>query len=108
MVLPNFTSSEVLVRCVNALKDYFNIEKWSINQPIIMSEIYTLIDQIKGVQTVRKVTINNKVGENLGYSKYGYDILGATKNNIIYPSLDPSIFEVKYPNSDILGRVSNF
>ena len=28
-----------------------------------------------------------------------------TKNNIIYPSLDPSIFELKYPNQDIKGRI---
>jgi len=45
------------------------------------------------------------VGENLGYSKYAYDIQGATQGNVIYPSLDPSIFEVKFPNQDIQGRV---
>ena len=28
------------------------------------------------------------------------------KNNIIYPSLDPSIFELRYPQQDIKGRVS--
>jgi hypothetical protein len=43
--------------------------------------------------------------ESLGYSQYGYDIPGATRNRIIYPSQDPSIFEVKYPNTDIKGRV---
>ena len=26
------------------------------------------------------------------------------KNNIIYPSLAPCIFEIKYPNQDIKGR----
>ncbi len=39
------------------------------------------------------------------YSQYGYDIAGATKQGNIYPSLDPAIFEVRYPNTDIQGRV---
>ena len=30
---------------------------------------------------------------------------GATQNGTIFPSLDPSIFELKYPNTDIKGRV---
>ena len=51
------------------------------------------------------VNITNLVGENLGYSKYAYSIPAATANNVVYPSLDPSIFEVKYPNQDIQGRV---
>ena len=49
--------------------------------------------------------IVNKAGESLGYSQYGYDIKGATYNNVVYPSLDPSIFEVKNLNQDINGRV---
>ena len=39
---------------------------------------------------------------------FSYDIKGATQNNIIYPSLDPMIFEVKYPDNDIKGRVVTF
>jgi len=101
---PNFNSQQVLIRCVNAIKDFFKIDNWQINQPIILNDIYTLLDKIEGVQTVSSVEINNKVGESLGYSKYGYDIKGATRNRVIYPSLDPSIFEIKYPNSDIVGR----
>ena len=63
------------------------------------------MDAIEGVQTVKNITISNLVGENLGYSKYAYSIPAATASNVIYPSLDPSIFEVKYPNQDIQGRV---
>ncbi len=29
----------------------------------------------------------------------------ATQNNVVYPSLDPMIFEVKYLSQDIQGRV---
>jgi hypothetical protein len=105
IVLPNYNSNEVLTNCIVALRDYFAIDRWQINQPIVLRDIYILLDRIEGVQTVKTITINNLVGENLGYSKYAYDINGATANNVVYPSLDPSIFEVKYPNQDIQGRV---
>lgn len=107
IVLPNFNSNDVLTRCITALKDFFAIDKWAINEPIVLRDLYILLDAIEGVQTVQNVTITNLVGENLGYSKYAYDIPAATQNNVVYPSLDPSIFEVKYPNQDIQGRVVN-
>ena len=108
IVLPAHNSREVLSSCLSAVKDYFNIDKWQINQPIIKSDIYNLISSVKGVQSVVKVDIVNKYGVSNGYSPYGYDIQGATKNNVIYPSLDPSIFEVRYPDTDIYGRVVTY
>jgi len=106
IVLPNFNSNEVLTKCITALQDYFAISKWQINQPIMLRDLYILLDRIEGVQTVKTLNITNKTGTNLGYSQYAYDISGATRNNVVYPSLDPMIFEVKYPNTDIQGRVS--
>jgi len=105
IILPNFNSNEVLTKCIVALQDYFRIDNWQINQPIILRDIYILLDKIEGVQTVKNITITNLSGENLGYSQYAYDIPSATQNNVIYPSLDPMIFEVKYPSQDIQGRV---
>jgi len=104
ITLPNFSSREVILNCTQELKEFFNIDKWSINQPINLSSIYTLLDRVKGVQTVQQVKLNTKVGG--VYSTFDYDIEGATKNNIVYPSLDPMIFEIKFPNSDIQGRVT--
>ena len=105
ITLPNYNSNEVIFRCISALQNYFSINNWQINQPIILRDISVLIDNIEGVQTVNKVNITNKAGTTSGYSQYAYDIAGATQKNIIYPSLDPSIFELKYPNTDIKGRV---
>lgn len=105
ITLPNFNNNEVLIRCIAALKEYFDIKNWQINQPIILKDIQVLLDNIDGVQTVKKVEIVNKAGTNSGYSKYAYDIEGATQNRVIYPSLDPSIFELKYLNQDIKGKV---
>lgn len=109
VVLPSYNNKEVLSDCMEKIKSYFNIDNWQINQPIIISQLYNLIQcEVKGVQSVIKVEVANKYGTDKGYSAYGYDIKGATKNNIIYPSLDPSIFELRYPDSDIYGRVVNY
>jgi hypothetical protein len=102
---PSVPAREVLLGCTEVLKDHFKIEKWSINQPINVSKLYTLLDRVKGVQTVQKIEIENKTGG--AYSQYAYDVKGATRNNIVYPSYDPSIFEVKFPDSDITGRITS-
>jgi hypothetical protein len=106
-VRPNFNSNEVLRACLTSLKSYFNTNNWQINEPIQLNELFLLLDKVQGVQTVKNVNITNKVGESLGYSKYAYDVPGATLNGVIYPSIDPMIFEVKYPESDIKGKVVN-
>ena len=102
---PDFRGSEVLAKCLVQLQDYFNINKWQINQPILLKEIEILIDKIAGVQTVNQIKISNQAGTDRGYSQYAYDVEGATQGKTIFPSIDPSIFEIKYPNTDIKGRV---
>ena len=101
----SYNNNEVILNCISELKNYFNIDMWQVNQPIIISEIENLIAGVNGVQTVERVKLKNKNGISFGYSQYKYDFMGATKKGVIYPSLDPSIFELKYPNSDIKGRV---
>ena len=105
ITLPSVNNNEVILNCITALQDYFNIDRWQINQPIILRDIQIILDKIEGVQTVKKILIENKAGTTSGYSKYGYDIHGATQNGVIYPSLDPSIFELKNPNQDIKGKI---
>ncbi len=105
ITLPNSVNTDVIARCITELQAYFDISNWQINQPIILRELTVLLDRVPGVQTVQSLSIINKAGTNEGYSQYAYDINGATQSGIIYPSLDPSIFEVKYPNTDITGKV---
>lgn len=102
---PNYNPQDVLNRTLTAVKDFFNTGNWQINQPIVLSNLYTVIDSVEGVQTVKNVEVVNLSGEASGYSKYSYDIKAGTLNNVVYPSLDPSIFEVKFPDVDIKGRV---
>jgi len=108
-VQSGYNNNNVITDCILALQNYFAIENWTINQPINLSDISSTLLQIKGVQNVIKVEIINKQ-DNTGvtYSKYAYDISGATRQGYIYPSLDPSVFEVRYPSTNIQGRVVPF
>lgn len=108
IILPDQNSNQVVLRCINALKRYFDIKKWQINQPIVISNLFTELDKVEGVQTVVDVKIKNLYDTTLGYSQHAYNIKEATKDGIIFPSLDPSIFEIKYPDNDIIGRVRAF
>jgi len=104
----NFSNDQVLLNCINALKDYFNVDNWQINQPIILNEVYNVIGSIEGVQNVENVELINKTGVVSGYSQYSYDFDSATIDNVLYPSMDLSIFELKYPNTDITGRITKY
>lgn len=102
-VYGSYNKREVLVKVLEELTDYFNIDNWSFNMAINISEIELLIAGVEGVSSVPLVEINNKcLGQ---YSRHSYDVQEATKGKMVYPSLDPSIFEVKFPSKDIRGRV---
>jgi len=105
IVLPNFNNNTVILNCINELTNYFNIDNFNINQPILLKSLTILLDKVEGVQTVINVEIQNISGASKGYSDYSYDINAATNNGVIYPSVDPMVFELKYPGVDITGRV---
>jgi len=100
----NYNKNEVLANCLIQLQDYFNIDNWTFNKPINISEIELILANVEGVMSVPSVKIYNLCGGDGNYSPNKYNIDEATKGKIVYPSLDPSIFEVKYPNKDIKGR----
>lgn len=105
-VRSGYSNDRVLLSCINNLRSFFNIDNWQINQPINIGDVTGRLYNINGVQNVNNITFENKFGVASGYSKFKYDFDAATQNNIIYPSLDPSIFELKYPTTDIIGRVT--
>jgi len=109
VVQSGYNNNDVVTNCILALKDFFNINNWNINQPIVLSDVTNVLLQINGVQSVTKLEIVNKQDSTgVTYSQYTYDIPGATRQGNIYPSIDPSIFEVRYPDTDIQGRVVPF
>ena len=102
---PNENSATVVLRCVNELQRMLHNDRMQINGPLNISNMISQLDRLEGVQSIPSLEITNLYDTNSGYSGNVYDINAATRNNIVYPSLDPCIFEVKYPNADIKGRV---
>jgi len=100
---PNYNKSEILINCINELRDYLSIDNMTFNQTINLGEIELLLANVEGVSSVPTLKIVNKCGGN--YAPHSYNIEAATKDKIVYPSLDPSVFEIKFPDQDIKGRV---
>ena len=109
-----YNKNDVLLRCVAAVKDFFNIDNWQIGQPIVTADIVYELSLVEGVAAVTKplestndsqIVVTNKFRRADGYSGNTYDIESATINGTIYPALDPSIFQVRFPNTDIRGKV---
>ncbi len=88
-VLPNYNSNEVLLKCINDLKSYFDVARWQINQPIIKSDVVTLLANVKGVQSVIGVSYSNLYNTTQGYSGNVYSLNTATKNGVVYPVVIP-------------------
>ena len=109
-----YNKQEVLLRCINTIKDFFAPDKWQINQPIVTQDLVQDLAIVDGVASVvpplennpekTQLIIYNNYEKNNGYSGNIYDLDSATKDGVIYPSLDPSIFELKFPSQDIQGN----
>jgi hypothetical protein len=102
ITLEGYNKSEVVTDCINEIRNFFQIDNRSFNQTINLSELELVIANVEGVSSVPKLHISNKCKGQ--YSTNSYNIDAATKDKIIYPSLDPCVFEIKFPNSDIKGR----
>jgi len=111
----SFNKNDVLLRCVSVVKDFFNIDRWQIGQPIVLSDLVYELSLVDGVATIVNpeegnpnnlpIVIENKYKANEGYSGNFYDIQNSLRGGILYSALDPSIFEIKFPNTDIKGKV---
>jgi hypothetical protein len=105
VVYRNYNMNDVVARCIDVIKDFFDIAKWQINQPIIMNDLRLTIGSVEGVQTVSDVIMTNKYKFKDGrdYFEYRYPMDEAMDDDIVYPSLDPCVFEIRYPETDIVG-----
>jgi hypothetical protein len=96
-----YNKQDVILDCLNAVTAFFNIDNWSFSQPINISVLQLAVASVMGVQSVSSINIYNKTITDGTYSPIEYNITSATKDNVIFPSIDPAVFQVKYPESDI-------
>jgi hypothetical protein len=105
IVYKNYNKRDILTNCLTTVQAYFNIDNAQFCQPINLSRLELEISRVDGVQSVNYLKLKNLTVRDGDYSPYEYNIQSATVDKIIYPSLDPSVFEVKYPTKDIVGKV---
>jgi hypothetical protein len=115
IVKRGYNKNDVLFKAIQKVKEFFAPDKWQMNQPIVVSDLAYQISLVDGVVSIVPPEVNNPNRDLIlienkhkvvnGYSGNVYDIKSASQEGVIYPSLDPSIFELKFPNSDIEGKV---
>ena len=105
---------EVISGVINSISDYFDINKWDMGDNIYISQLIENINNVSGVLNVTDLRVFNKVNENGKYSL----------NEISQPYIDEdtrqidllgkytlfgspnSMFEIKFPNTDIKVSIS--
>ena len=124
VIVDQANKQEVLSKCLQALKDYFNINNWQIGQPIYVANVQTILQQINGVTNVVDLKFYNIWGTNNSTGRKYSDLEPGRYKNIIIPTNDytsnryeiqlynntilgfPStIFEFKFPDLDFIGKV---
>jgi len=99
---------------ITTIKEYLDINKWDMGDNIYLSQLVENINNVGGVLNVTDLRVFNKVNENARYSL----------NEIAQPYIDEttrqvdllgkytlfgapnSMFEIKYPNTDIKVTIS--
>lgn len=106
LLYPGYNANEAIVNTIKALKEFFDTDRWQINEPIILGDAYSAVMAVRGVQMIASFDIENLNNPALGYSNAIYNVRHALRKGILYPSYDPCIFEVKYPDNDIKVRIT--
>ena len=105
----DFNKDQVAINIDRQIEDFFDIDKWQINQPIVLEDLRYAMLQANGVASVSNIRFENKYNENSGYSGVYYDVSIGGNNfdenrGVLYPPADISIFEMKYPLKDITSK----
>lgn len=107
LIDPALNRSVILQNVLTKLQTFFNIKNFHIDQPIVISDVVNNIFTIAGVVAVNNVTFQNVAGtlNNRSYSQNTFDVSANTRHGIIFPS-PGGIFEVRYPEYDIVGKAA--
>lgn len=108
LIDPALNKSVVLQNVLIKLRTLFDIKNFHIDQPIVTSDVVNTIFTVPGIISINKVVFNNNVGtvNNKEYSQESFDVSSNTRQGIIFPP-PGAIFEIRYPEFDLIGRASS-
>jgi hypothetical protein len=94
---------DLLDAALQALQKRYQ-DAFFIGEPIFISDIYSVLSEVRGVLDVLKVKLSNKLGSE--YSTARIDInknLSPDGDYLVVPK--NAILEVKFPETDIIGKI---
>lgn len=105
VVEPALNKTLVIEQVLRRLKNFFRIQNFHIDQPLVREEVRNQIAAIRGVISINSLEINNISGivANRVYSDRTFDVSSNTFKEIIFPP-PGGIFEVRFPDFNITGR----
>ena len=95
----------VIQDCNTRLKNYLKVDNFQIDQPLVISDLSNIVLNAPGVLSLVEMIVENRTGviDDLMYSDSYMNIEASTVNGIIIPDTGV-IFEVRYPDTDIIGN----
>lgn len=109
----SFNQGEVVNNVINVVKNYFDIKKWQMGQNIFMANLDEQINNVAGVLNVIEVRAYNKINGKYSVNTTSQQFLNnetkqidLTNDYTLFAEYD-TLFEIKYPNSDILVRIKS-
>ena len=105
-VRPNANKIATVQRVINNLRSLLDVSKFQVGEPIVESNITLAILNTQGVQALPSLKLINFFGDvgDISYSSEVFDLNENMLNGLVVPPAG-SIFELKFPNTDILGNV---
>ena len=130
---PTSNKNKLKFQCIEVIKKYFHVDKMQFKQPLHISQIEFELMKIDGVKSVNNLYLTQsdpklkydlfdyfydpntgtmlqsdflQDNNHAGIYNWKYDFEGNLYNGTILPSVEPSIFELKNPNSNIVGIVN--
>ena len=106
VVVDSYSNKTTVLQNINAaLKKFLSISNFQIDQPIIISDLSNIINNVQGVISLSEIGITNLTGvvEEREYTGSVFNINSNTDRGIVIPP-PGGMFEVKFPDSDIIGN----
>lgn len=100
----NFNSFGVLNAALDSLKSYFTSAKMNIGEPIRYGDILRILKNVDGLLDVVELKIVRKTGSSYSTAIFNIDQMTTSDGRIIVAPSDV-IFEIKFPDSDIVGTI---
>jgi len=101
---PGSNKSSVVQAVISRVRDLLRLENFQIDQPIVIDDIINIIINTPGVVSLVTLDIlpKNGIDQGRSYSDFYFNFENSTRNKIITAPRG-TIFELKYPEHDIIG-----